>query len=131
VFFVSDVRASVVFYKDVLGFEFHHYWDYEANEPVVQWNSQEPPMYARLSAADQVFALHLARSAYERRVGGMIHYFRVENVDAHHRLVKKRGGEPSELVDRSWMRMFSIVDPDGHRLFFQTPPQSWLDRDFN
>jgi predicted enzyme related to lactoylglutathione lyase len=122
VFYVSDVRKSVQFYRDVLGFEFHHYWDYDENEQVREWKDAEPPIYAEMAAGDQKFALHLAQTPYETQVGGVIHYFRVQDVSAHYRQVKSQGGEPGPLISRPWMHMFSIVDADGHRIFFYTPP---------
>lgn len=118
VFYVTDVCKSVEFYRDALGFEFHHFWDYGKSAKVREWGAADPPVYAEMAAGDQKFALHLALEPYELQVGGVIHYFRVRDVDAHHRAVAERGGKPNALVERPWMRMFSVNDPDGHRLFF-------------
>ncbi len=116
-FYVSDVSKSVEFYRDVLGFEFHHFWDYDKGEEVREWEAAAPPTYAEMAADDQKFALHLAREPYERQIGGVIHYFRVQNVDEYYQMVIERGGKPGTLLDRPWMRMFSITDPDGHKFF--------------
>jgi catechol 2,3-dioxygenase-like lactoylglutathione lyase family enzyme len=122
VFYVNDVSKSVEFYRAILGFEFHHFWDYDKSTEVCEWEAADPPAYAEMAASDQKLALHLAREPYELNVGGVIHYFRVRDIDAHHCAVVKRGGEPNALVERPWMRMFSVTDPDGHRLFFYSPP---------
>ena len=122
VFYVRDVDRSVEFYRDILGFEFHHFWDYGQSKEVRQWAADSPPVYAEMAAGDLKFALHLAQQPYELQVGGVVHYFRVRDVDAHHRMVAQQGGEPTALVEHPWMRMFSITDPDGHRVFFCSPP---------
>jgi catechol 2,3-dioxygenase-like lactoylglutathione lyase family enzyme len=122
VFYVTDVSKSVEFYRDVLGFEFHHFWDYDKSKEVSEWAAADPPVYAEMAAGDQKSALHLAREPYELQVGGAIHYFHVRDVDAHRRAVAKWRGDPSALIERPWMRMFSVTDPDGHRLFFYSPP---------
>jgi hypothetical protein len=39
-------------------------------------------------------------------------------------MVKKRNNlEMSELIEKPWMTMFWVLDPDGHKLFIQTPPE--------
>jgi len=124
VFYVTDVGRSVAFYRGVLGFEFHHFWDYDQSKGVRQWAAADPAVYAEMAAGGQKFALHLAREPYELQVGGVLHYFHVRDVDAHHRAVGEQGGEPDALVERPWMRMFSVHDPDGHKLFFYSPPRT-------
>jgi predicted enzyme related to lactoylglutathione lyase len=123
VFYVSDVRRSVRFYRDVLGFVFRHFWDYDKNEGVTEWKAAQAPIYAEMAAGKQKFGLHLTRELSNPQVCGVIHYFRVGDVDACHAAILERGGDPGELLERPWMRMFSIEDPDGHRLFFFTPPE--------
>ncbi len=120
VLYVKDLPQSVAFYRDVLGFRFDHYYDHHTGGSSVEWSYDDSPLYAEMWAGPSRFALHLAKTDYQKRVGGSIHYFSVRDVDAHYKAVAKRGGTPSEMIDRPWMRMFSIDDPDGHRLFFQT-----------
>ena len=122
VLYVADVQASVVYYADVLGFRFAHYYDHHRGESVTEWPHDDKPLYAEMWAGPTRFALHLADDEYEETVGGSIHYFGVRDVETHHRAVQERLGKPSEIVDRPWMKMFSIIDPDGHRLYFQTRP---------
>ncbi len=123
VLYVKDLQQSVAFYRDVLGFRFDHYYDHHSGGSTVDWSYDDSPVYAEMWAGPSRFALHLAKNDYETRVGGSIHHFSVSDVDAHSKAVTERGGTPSEMIDRSWMRMFSVEDPDGHRLFFQTRPE--------
>ena len=123
VFYVTDVMKSLHFYRDILGFEFHHFYDYDKGEQVKTWEKDTPPKWALMSAGDQEFALHLGKTEYELRVGGVLHYFRVTDVRVHYDMVKQHDIEMSELIERPWMLMFWVIDPDGHKLFIQTPPE--------
>lgn len=122
VLYVKDLQKSVAFYTEVLGFRFDHFYDHHSGGSVVEWTYDDSPVYAEMWAGPSRFSLHLAKKDYEKRVGGSIHYFHVRDVDVHHRAVSERGGKPSEIIDKPWMRMFSVEDLDGHRLFFQTRP---------
>jgi catechol 2,3-dioxygenase-like lactoylglutathione lyase family enzyme len=121
VFYVTDVRRSVEFYGR-LGFEFRHYFDYDEEREVPEWTRAERPIWALFSAGGFEFALHLTQSGDELVVVGNRHYFLVEDIDAHYGMVTGRGIEAGPLIDRPWMRMFEVVDPDGHQLFFGTRP---------
>jgi catechol 2,3-dioxygenase-like lactoylglutathione lyase family enzyme len=119
VFYVKDVLASKKFYQS-LGFEFHHFFDYTAGEQVSEWTSEEPPIWAEMAAGHQTFGLHRMLDGKKLIVGGMRHYFLVEDVDAHYKFVKNAGIETGTLIDKKWMKMFSVRDPDGHEIFFGT-----------
>jgi predicted enzyme related to lactoylglutathione lyase len=121
VLYVTDVKRSVEFYRQ-LGFEFRHYFDYDEEKEVPEWTKDDPPIWALFAAGDFSFALHLTLNTDEFIVGGTRHYFLVEDIDAHHRTVTERGVEPGPLIERPWMRMFQVIDPDGHELFFGTRP---------
>ena len=77
-------------------------------------------MVIRMAAVDQEFALHLNDGDFSS-VGGNRHYFEVKDVDRQHRGIVERGGTPTEIADHPWMRLFSVTDLDGHKIFFQTP----------
>lgn len=126
VFYVRDVRRSVAFYHDTLGFDFDHFWNYDKNEPAYVWTDAEPPIYARMGAGDQKFALHLYQGNEKLAASGMLHYFGVSDVDKHHERVQAKVNGLDPLIDRPWMRMFSVKDPDGHCIFFFTRPKSWI-----
>jgi uncharacterized glyoxalase superfamily protein PhnB len=124
VFYARDVLKSVDFYSRQLGFQLNHFHDYESGESVPTWDKPNPPIYAELDAGGQKFAIHRASVPESLTVSGMRHYFGVRDVDQHYRSVKRNGVDVGELLDRPWMRMFSVVDPDGHRIFFFTRPES-------
>jgi catechol 2,3-dioxygenase-like lactoylglutathione lyase family enzyme len=123
VFYVKDVLKSLEFYRDKLGFKFHHFYDYDKGQEVVTWEKDEPPAWALLSAGGFEFALHRASNEYEQNVGGARYYFRVHDVRIEYDKMIKRGVEVSKLYERPWMVMFYVVDPDGRIIFFQTPPE--------
>jgi hypothetical protein len=72
-----------------------------------------------MSYAGRRFGIHSPTSeADERSVGAAKVYFRVKNLDAHHRRATAWEAQPSDIKKRSWMDMFHVVDPDGNRIFF-------------
>jgi catechol 2,3-dioxygenase-like lactoylglutathione lyase family enzyme len=95
---VADTARSILFYRDVLGFEVR---DQEGIVEAVygpariQFGRQEPQ-------------------------GSAILFFQAGDVDAMHAAIRARGGAPSEPEKVNWikMRMFEIRDPDGHTLWF-------------
>ena len=124
VFFVKDTLASLHFYRDLCGFTLKSFYDSELGSEVTEWHKTELPTFIRLAAADQEFALHLNNGKFSS-IGGNLHYFEVRDVDSQYRMIAERGGRPSEIADLPWMRLFSVTDPDGHKLFFQTPDPTW------
>ena len=124
VFYVRDVLASVAFYVDTLGFVCHHYFDHINGGSVFEWTYDEPPIYAEMRAGNQKFALHQASNPDSLVVGGTRHYFGVTDVREHHRKVAAMGVKVGDLIERPWMHMYRVVDPDGHELFiFTRPPE--------
>jgi catechol 2,3-dioxygenase-like lactoylglutathione lyase family enzyme len=121
VLYVTDVLRSVGFYGD-LGFELRHFYDYDSGTQVKEWTRATPPIWALFAAGEFEFALHLTQDRESFLAGGQRHYFLVEDVDAHRSRVAARGIDAGDLIDRPWMRMFGVTDPDGHRLFFGTRP---------
>lgn len=119
VFYVRDVQAAVRFYTDALGFTFQHFYDHVSGDSVKKWTREEPPIYAEMSYAGRRFGIHAPTSDADRRcVGGAKVYFRVRDLEAHHRRATAWQAKPSEIIKRSWMDMFHVVDPDGNRIYF-------------
>lgn len=119
VFYVQNVRRAVEFYTGALGFTFHHYYDHISGGSVETWTHEEAPIYAEMSFAGRRFGLHAPTSEADRKsVGAAKIYFRVKDLEAHHRRTSARGAHPSEIQHLSWMDMFRVVDADGNRIYF-------------
>lgn len=124
VFYVRDTLASAEFYREICGFSTVSFYAAEAGLEAVEQKREELPTFIRMCAASQEFALHLNEGP-SAAVGGTKHYFEVKDVDRHRQEIEERGGSPTEIFDLPWMRLFSVTDPDGHILYFQTPNPEW------
>ena len=104
---VSDMKASVRFYRDVLGMEL----DYGG----------EGAGFSSLRPRDAASAiLNLEQGQAVRRWGRLI--FHVADVDAVWRQLTELRFEPERPRDASWgERYFHLADPDGHELSFARP----------
>ncbi|MBB4397612.1 VOC family protein [Bradyrhizobium sp. ERR14] len=106
VFVVSDIAASLAYYRDVLGFE-------------VTFEYGEPLSYACLCREE--VALHLLAAARTKRLpgqGGLCIF--VRDVDLLYAELSGRGARPiNQPEDRDYgMRDFDILDADGNQLTF-------------
>ncbi|WFU70645.1 VOC family protein [Bradyrhizobium sp. CB2312] len=106
VFVVSDIAASLAYYRDVLGFE-------------VTFEYGQPPSYACL-CRDEV-GLHLLAAAATKRLpghGGLCVF--VRDVDEIYAEVSRRGARLlNRPEDRDYgMRDFDVVDADGNQITF-------------
>lgn len=101
---VADVARSLVFYRDVLGFE--------SRPPAVVSGPARIELVAGDAAPDSTGAM--------RPRGKAMLFFQMDDVAAFRDMVVARGGDPTELEQVSWikMRVFQIADPDGHTLWF-------------
>ena len=124
VLYVKDTLASVRFYRGICGFSVASFFDDEAAEEVTEWTRSDPPLFVRIRAASQEFALHLVRSEAHVASGTKL-YFEVRNVGRQRGQILESGGSPSDIVDLPWMTLFSVTDPDGHTLSFQEPNPEW------
>jgi catechol 2,3-dioxygenase-like lactoylglutathione lyase family enzyme len=106
VFVVSDITASLAYYRDVLGFE-------------VTFEYGQPPSYACL-CRDEV-GLHLLAAGVTKRLpghGGICIF--VRDVDQIYAELSGRGARLlNRPEDRDYrMRDFDVVDADGNQLTF-------------
>jgi catechol 2,3-dioxygenase-like lactoylglutathione lyase family enzyme len=105
---VADAARSVVFYRDVLGF------DLAERSGVIE--VVNGPARIRFGAHDY------APNDWEepRPPGSAMLFFETDDVAAMHEAISARGGNPSQIEKVNWikMRMFEIRDPDGHTLWF-------------
>ncbi len=106
---VTNVEASAAFYRDVLGFGFDGF----ANR------QDGTPYYAEMLAGVRKFGLHEPTvEGQESRIGQARLYFRVLDLEAHHRRVSDAGATTGEIFHRDWMDMFIVKDADGHEIVF-------------
>ena len=106
---VSSMERSVRYYVDGLGFTMRHKW-VVAGE--LRW------CWLALGGA----ALMLQGPRKEGKAGeGMVLYFICEDALAIYREVRARGIEASEPQVGNRMWVTGLSDPDGYRLFFESP----------
>ena len=106
-FRITDVRRSITFYVDSLGFK-------------IDWEHRfEPgfPVFMQLTRAGQ--SIFLTEHAGDGQVGGAAHSL-VPDVDACYEEFRARGVVPTEPpADMPWgPREMVVTDPDGNRLRF-------------
>ena len=100
---VANMRASVRFYKDVLGLEIIY--------------GSEGSYFASLRTKDGDTILNLEHGNVGIRWGRLI--FHVSDVDGFWAYLMEKGFHPDSPQDASWgERYFHMPDPDGHELSF-------------
>jgi catechol 2,3-dioxygenase-like lactoylglutathione lyase family enzyme len=108
-FRVLNMKASVQFYRNVLGMELL-YGGEQASFSSLRANNSESAI------------LNLERGDTVSRWGRLI--FHVSDVDAFWIHLKEKGFDPNIPRDASWgERYFHVLDPDGHELSFAQPLQ--------
>jgi len=106
-FRVSNMKASVQFYRDLLGMELL-YGGEQASFSSLRANNSESAIL-NLEQGDTV-------SLWGRLI------FHVTDVDAFWTHLKERGFDPEIPRDAPWgERYFHMLDPDGHELSFAKP----------
>lgn len=134
---VRDMKKSLAFYRDLLGFEMKECWP-SADEPwwcSLQRDGQTIMLGADMGAGGDESCggmtgadvdWHKSGTETWRKgiVGAGVNlYVLVDDVDAYHAQVTKKGGEPRYEPKTQFygIRDFGIEDPDGYRLIFYTP----------
>ncbi len=108
-FRVSNMKASVQFYRNALGMELL-YGGEQASFSSLRTNNSSSAI------------LNLEQGDTVSRWGRLI--FHVTDVDAFWTHLKERGFNPETPRDSSWgERYFHMLDPDGHELSFARPLQ--------
>ena len=127
--YVKDVEISAAFYRDILGFEFLGFWDYQNDCYVIAWQDTLPPTYAGFSAGGQKFGLHKpVNESQERCVGCGRYYFRVNDVEAEYSRISMHNVPISPIHSSSLLKRFYVPDPDGLQIFFaETAPEAPVD----
>lgn len=103
VLYSADVRRSIAYYKDVLGFD-------------DGWEWEDPPVFGGVNWG------HTRIFFCEKDQGspGTWICINLENVDEYYAFIKARGAEILSLPeDKPWfMREMLVRDPDGHIIRF-------------
>jgi catechol 2,3-dioxygenase-like lactoylglutathione lyase family enzyme len=108
-FRVLNMKASVQFYRNVLGMELLYGGEQVGFSPLRTNNSESA-------------ILNLEQGDTVSRWGRLI--FHVTDVDAFWMHLKDKGFDPEIPQDASWgERYFHMLDPDGHELSFAQPLQ--------
>jgi catechol 2,3-dioxygenase-like lactoylglutathione lyase family enzyme len=104
---VMNMKASVQFYRDVLGMELLY--------------GGERASFSSLRASDSASAIvNLEQGDSMPRWGRLI--FHVTDVDAFWTHLREKGFDPEIPRGASWgERYFHMLDPDGHELSFARP----------
>jgi predicted enzyme related to lactoylglutathione lyase len=112
---VTDVPRSHKFYCEILSFTSN--WEHFEQDAMVVAEVQLGAGKLQIAAHDGVRNNDEQRRA--RRA--TVLFFQCDDVAALHAQISSRGGMPSELKDVEYwmrMRMFTILDPDDHALWF-------------
>ncbi len=119
--YVSDLKQSVEFYHEKLGFGFTGYWDDVNHRVTDNYEEANRPGYASVKVGESKIGLHLDPS-FEAGPRRFEFHVEIENADAHYAELQAKGLDLTEPKDESWgARMFSVTDPDGHVLDFLQP----------
>jgi catechol 2,3-dioxygenase-like lactoylglutathione lyase family enzyme len=103
---VANMRASVRFYKDVLGLEIVY--------------GSESSFFTSLRTKDGGTILNLEQGNASIQWGRLI--FHVSDVDRSWAYLMEKGFHPESPQDASWgERYFHLPDPDGHEPSFARP----------
>jgi ribosomal protein S18 acetylase RimI-like enzyme/predicted enzyme related to lactoylglutathione lyase len=109
VFAVADVRETVAFYRDRLGF-------------AERWLWGDPPTFGCIGA-DAIEVFLCQQPSLAGRVEGHQHYFWIEDVDALHRRHMEAGAPIVEAIEnKPWnAREYVVRDCNGYHLRFGGP----------
>ena len=119
--YVRDLKRSVEFYRDCLGFEFAGYWDNATNEVVEDFDDVQEPGYAEVRIGQDSVGLHPDPDFEPGRTRVKLS-FTVPDADAIYDALADHGVETDEPKDFPWgARMFSVTDPDEHEMDFVQP----------
>lgn len=132
----KDVKKSVAFYRDTLGFTLAECWPSPENpqwanlmlggQSVMLGALMSPQDAETMCAGDEGAATYMKTLAKEFAANkpgvGVVTYVTVPDVDAYHRGVVAKGLEAPEPKTQFYgIRNFGVEDPDGYRLMFFTP----------
>jgi uncharacterized glyoxalase superfamily protein PhnB len=132
-----DMKKSLAFYRDMLGFEIEAAWPDEQNprwanltmgrQAIMLGAQMEPGSIDQMCGGDAAAAKHMKTLSAEftkNRPGvGVVVYIQVEDVDRFHADLGKKGLRelPPPKTQFYGIRDFGLEDPDGYRFLFYSP----------
>lgn len=131
-----DVKASVAFYRDVLGFNLQEAWPDKENpmwanlildkQSIMVGGMPEPESAHEMGCgAEDIDYMRKCKSQFESNAPGVgvAFYIMVPDVDKHYADVKKRGGKPHNEPKTQFygLRDYRIQDPTGYTLQMYSP----------
>lgn len=130
------MKATVAFYRDILGFSMPEAWPDKENpmwanfvcdkQSVMAGTMPHPDHAAEMGCgADEIDTMRQQYEAFQKNAAGVgiAMYFMVPNVDGFYESVKKRGGKPQSAPKSQFygLRDFRIQDPTGYTLHIYSP----------
>lgn len=108
---VRDVRKTIRFYREALGFE-------------SEWLWQDPPTFGGVHWG-KVEVMFCLDPELAEKVEGHMHFFRVENVEDLYEKHKSSGAPiVGEIENKPWgVREYTVRDPNGYHLRFAGHPK--------
>ncbi|MBI2073153.1 MAG: VOC family protein [Gemmatimonadetes bacterium] len=108
---VTDLQASIAWYRDVLGFMVDDTWEHEGKVAGVSLKAGK--VYLNLSQDDWAKGRDRVKGE-----GFRLYLTTGQDIDGIAAAIKARGGKlASEPTDQPWgARTFNLVDPDGYKL---------------
>jgi predicted enzyme related to lactoylglutathione lyase len=118
--FVTDLKVSAEFYRDILGFEFIGYLHPVSLIYQQEWTDQErSPVYAAFKAGEQKFGLAVPqRALQEAWVATGRYFFQVNDLEAHRKRIADTGTSLSPIMNSPLLQRFYVPDPDGLQIYF-------------
>ena len=110
---VTDIAQSVHFYIDGLGFTFLHKWEPDGK---LQWcKLQHGNAFVMMQEDTKSIIPQSGLGA------GVTLHFSCNDFDAIYREFRARGVKACKPLVGNWLKYTIITDPDGYRLFFESP----------
>jgi len=114
---VKDMKESIAFYVDGLGFEFRHKWEVGGEIRWCQLKIDQAGLMLQQFATEG----HDARVFSENKGEGVTLCFFPEDAVGFYRAVTERGIKASEPVVSNGLWTTHLSDPDGYQLLFESP----------